>query len=192
MTATEEKILNGIKYFIKNTKNVGRTKLFKLLFFWDFYTFKKYGKSITGYDYYSYPFGPVPKELYNEIIEDRLPDFLDKNLAIIEKENDIEFNSFKTFKVILKNKKIDLSVFSKNELNTLEEIAFTFQNATASEMSEITHLPHSPWSTTVEKNGYDTIIDYILAIDESSPFTLEEAKERLQLQKELIADGRLL
>ena len=51
MNIIQQKILNGIKYFVKETQNVGRTKLFKLLFFWDFFSFIKYGKSVTGFDF---------------------------------------------------------------------------------------------------------------------------------------------
>ena len=192
MTEIEQKILNGIKYFIKNTNNVGRTKLFKLLFFWDFLNFKRYGKSVTSYDYYTFPFGPVPKYLYDEIVEDNLPDYLENNIVIIEKEREDEFNDYKAFDVKLKNTEINLDSLSKNELETLKEIAFIYKEATASEMTEITHLPNTPWEKTKREKGYNQIIDYLLAIDDSSPFTLEEAQERLELQKELMANGRLL
>ena len=116
MTEIEQKILNGIKYFVKTTKNVGRTKLFKLLYFWDFLNFKRYGKSVTGYDYYTFPFGPVPKVLYDEIAEDDLPNYLDENIVILEKEEDDKFIEYKTFVVTLKNDNIDLESLSKNEI----------------------------------------------------------------------------
>ena len=192
MTEIEQKILNGIKYFVKNTNNVGRTKLFKLLFFWDFLNFKKFGKSVTGFDYYTYPFGPVPKELYNEIIEDDLPEYLNDNIIITQKDNEEEDNGYKSFDVKLKNTKIKLDSLSKNELETLEEVAFIYKDATAKQMTEVSHLPNAPWEKTVKEKGYDKIIDYLLAIDESSPYTVEEAQERLELQRELMANGRFL
>ncbi len=64
---TTYKTLVGIKYFVEKTQHVGRTKLFKLLYFWDFIHFKKYGFSVTGFTYYTFPFGPVPKKLYDQI-----------------------------------------------------------------------------------------------------------------------------
>ena len=98
---TNKKILSGIKYFVKNTQHVGRTKLFKLLYFWDFLYFKKYGLSVTGYQYYTFPFGPVPLELYNQIIEDKLPDELKKELVIIDDDSsEDEFGNYKKFKEI--------------------------------------------------------------------------------------------
>jgi uncharacterized phage-associated protein len=190
MSITEEKILNGIKYFVKHTKNVGRTKLFKLLYFWDFIYFKNYGMSVTGYDYYTYPFGPVPKELYDDIINNELPDFLRGNLSIIEdvqKEDDND--EFKRFKVVLKSKKIDYDCFSPNELKVLEDVANIFKETTAREMTEITHLHNTPWYKTF-KHGKIIPIDYFLAIDEETKLDREEIEERFTLQKELLADGR--
>jgi len=190
MTLTEEKILQGIKYFVIHTNNVGRTKLFKLLFFWDFIHFKKYGMNITGYNYYTYPFGPVPKDLYDDIINDNLPVFLRGNIAIIEDNEEDENEEFKRFKVVLKNKKIDYDCFSPNELSILEEVACTYKEATAREMTEITHLHNTPWQQTVQHNGMYVPIDYLLAIDEETELDREEIEERFILQKELFADGR--
>lgn len=192
MSLREEKIVNGIKFFVSNTKNVGRTKLFKLLFFWDFMHFKKYGKTITGFDYFTYPFGPVPKELFNQIVNNDLPDYLGKNIIIEETQKDEDFNdNYKKFLVKSKKIPIDLSSLSKSEKDVLEEVAFIFMDATASQMTEITHLPNTPWTKTKTEKGFDVIIDYALALDDESPLTLDEAMERLNLQRELIADGRI-
>ena len=188
MTLTEEKILNGIKYFVTHTRHVGRTKLFKLLYFWDFLHFKSYGMSVTGYDYYTYPFGPVPKKLYDEIAQNELPDFLKCNIVIIEDETE-DNDEFKQFEILLKNKKIDYDCLSPNERRLLEEVALVFQEATAKDMTEITHLRNSPWDQTKQK-GMFIPIDYFLAIDEETKLDREEIEERFLLQKELLADGR--
>ncbi len=190
MNIKEQKILNGIKFLVKNTKNVGRTKLFKLLYFWDFIHFKRYGTSVTGYDYYTFPFGPVPIELYDKIDTDHLPKIFYDNFRIIEeKENDND-NGYKHFKFLLKNKKIDLDWFTPNELKVLEEVVFIFKDATAKDMTEITHLKNTPWNKTYEE-GKIKIIDYLLAIDDDACVDIDTAKEKLQIQKELLADGRL-
>jgi uncharacterized phage-associated protein len=64
---SREKLINSIIYFLKNTKNCGKTKLFKLLYYLDFMHFRETGRSVTGLDYYAWDFGPVPKKLYDEI-----------------------------------------------------------------------------------------------------------------------------
>ncbi len=189
MTLTEEKILNGIKYFVIHTQNVGRTKLFKLLYFWDFIHFKRFGMSITGYEYYTFPFGPVPRKLYDEIIENELPDFLLGNLSIIEDITEDEDDSFKRFKVVLKNRKMNKDCFSPNELKILEEVAYIYKEATAKQMTEITHLHNSPWDRTV-KEGMNILIDYFLALDDETTLDRDEVEELFMLQKEMLADGR--
>jgi len=190
MNLTEQKILNGIKYFITKTKNAGRTKLFKLLYFWDFIHFKRFGMSITGYDYYTFPFGPVPKKLFNQIINDNLPQSFKDNLIILEEKSEDENDNYKQFKFLLKNKKIDLDWLTPNELDVLKEVAFIFKDSSAKEMTEITHLPNTPWSKTA-KNGMGKVIDYMLAIDHKNTLDLETIKERFDLQKELLSDGRI-
>lgn len=192
MNLTQEKIVNGIKYFVNNTNNVGRTKLFKLLFFWDFLYFKKYGKSITGYDYFTYPFGPVPKELFNQIIQDKLPSYLEDHFLFEEVKKDDDYDDqYKKFLIKPKRSQYDLSCFSQSEKEVLEEVTFIYKEATASQMTEITHLPKTPWHKTKVDKGMDALIDYVLALDEQSSLTPEEALERLRIQKELIADGRI-
>ena len=191
MTTTEQKILNGIKYFVQNTKNVGRTKLFKLLYFWDFDHFRKYGYSVTGYNYYTFKFGPVPKVLFNDIIVNKLPSFLDSDLLIIDDSKYDEDDGYKKFKVVLKNKSIDLDWLSKNELNSLKEIAEIYQEATAKEMVKISHWKNSPWEITEAKDGMDKPIDYFLNFDESNELDKTTFEERYNLQRELLADGRI-
>ena len=188
MKTTELKFLNGIKYFIKNTKNVGMTKLFKLLYFWDFLHFKRFGTSVTGQDYYAYPFGPVPKRFYNEISTGDLPKFFSDHIKINEvKEED---DDYKQFKFLLKNRSIDLECMSPNEIEVLKEVAFIYKNSPAIEMSEITHLKNTPWDKTKDK-GLFKVIDYFLAIDEDTDLDKDTIRERFQLQKELLADGRI-
>ena len=49
-TYHREKLINAIIYFAQNTKYCGKIKLFKLLYFLDFWHFKQTGKSVTGLD----------------------------------------------------------------------------------------------------------------------------------------------
>lgn len=193
MTLTEQKIINGIKYFVANTKNVGRTKLFKLLYFWDFIHFKRYGLSVTGYDYYTFLFGPVPKDLYEKIINETLPqDFKDELEFNLFDDRDEEYSEeYKSFKILLHNKRIDLDVFSPNELTVLKEVAEIFKYASAKEMTDISHLPQDPWDITKAQKGLNQPIDYFLSLDNESPFDRETIEERFKLQKELLSDGRI-
>ena len=62
-----EKLVNAIIYFAKKTKCPSLVKMFKLLFFLDFYHFKLTGRSVTNLDYFALPFGPVPTNFYDEV-----------------------------------------------------------------------------------------------------------------------------
>lgn len=188
---TNQKIINGIKYFVKNTFKVGRTKLFKLLYFWDFIHFKMYGFSVTGYIYHTFPFGPVPRELYEQIREESLPDQFNSEIKIVEdKSNDDSFEQFKKFKVIVKNKEIDLDWLSPNERKTLELVAEIFKYSSGREMTEVTHLRNSPWDKTIKEKGMGKPISYELAVDDESKIDIETAKEYLELQKKVFYNGR--
>jgi uncharacterized phage-associated protein len=188
MTLREQKILTAIKHFVKNTNNLGRTKLFKLLYFWDFRYFSKHGKSITGYDYITYPFGPVPDELFQDIIHNKLPKEFSENFVIEEDKDIDEDDKYKRFKIRLLKKDIDYGCLTKYELNELNEVVEIFKNCSAKDIVESTHLPNTPWSKTKEK-GMNQIIDYFLAIDKDTPLDLEEIKERFELQKALTHNG---
>ncbi len=191
MKPTQHKILNEIKFFVNKTRNVGRTKLFKLLYFADFEHFKKTGYSITGFDYFSYPFGPVPEELYEAIKNDDIPEFLKGEIAIIEDENIDPLDKYKRFKVVLKNKKVDLDWFSPKELETLEQIAEIYEYASAADMTKISHWKGSPWDIVKEKEGFFKPIDYFLILDGNEELDRATISERFTLQKELMLDGRL-
>lgn len=162
---SREKLLNLIAYFTKHTKNCGKTKLFKLLYYADFRHFKETGKSITDLKYYAWEKGPVPAELYKELKHPK-QDFM--ALFNIMKVDD------NTLQLKMK-KPLDTKHFTKREMNIIEETAFIFKDATAGEMIKYTHLPNNPWSKTLEKKGKSKEIDYTLAFDETKEsITLDE------------------
>ena len=61
-----EKLIQAIVYFASRTKYCGKIKLFKLLYLFDFEHFQQTGKSVTGFEYQAWKFGPVPVDLMEE------------------------------------------------------------------------------------------------------------------------------
>lgn len=172
-----EKLFNAIIYFVSNTKYCGKTKLFKLLYYLDFLHFKETGISVTGLKYYTWPKGPVPRDLANEM-----------------PKPSHEFSTYLTcndpgngdFVVIRPKKYFDDTYFSKRELRLLKEIAYIFNEAKAETMVESTHLPNHPWDKTKKDKGMNIEIDYMLALDDSGKsITMEEALERIRDRKEI-------
>ncbi|MCL5991168.1 MAG: Panacea domain-containing protein, partial [Bacteroidetes bacterium] len=173
---TDQKILNAIKYFLKNTKNVRLTKLFKLLYFLDFMYFGKHGLSVTCLDYYTYPFGPVPKELYLKISNNELPEFYNKEMQFIKGKGNEEFSN-PVYTINLKNRKIDLDCFSFYEKEMLKQVAEIFKEADANVMIEASHFKNLPWDKTKNTKGMFQLIDYELALDKDSSIDIDNLRE---------------
>ena len=169
---SREKLLNLVIYFAKNTKNCGKTKLCKLLYFADFKHFQETGKSITGSHYYAWEMGPVPVEVYFELNEPK-PDFQEK-IAVSK-------SPFRKRQDVVAKDKFDPTHFTKRELEVIEKVAYIFKEAIAKDMVEISHLRNQPWKTTIEKKGERKKIDYELALDGSEGvISLEEYKDKVE------------
>ncbi len=204
ITHEREKLINAIKYFVKNTKYCGLTKLFKLLYFLDFIHFRETGKPVTGLTYYTWKMGPVPRDLYNEIKDQKgniHTFFLIQNPEDLEAEehesldykipNDLREAGYSSDPRWGKNKKKTTvfkaynkyhdKYFSKREKRILEEVAFMFKELWADQIVEVTHLKGAPWDKTKKQNGMDQPIDYMLALDGSSDkeLNIEELKTRI-------------
>lgn len=190
VSKTEYKTMNAIKYFVLNTKKMSLTKLFKLLYFLDLRYFSKYGLNITLLDYYTFPFGPVPAELYNKISTNQLPEYLINDISFAkQKDSDYERNPLYLIKC--KNPKIDLECFAPYELETLKEVADIFLDVDANTISDISHFKNQPWDITKNTLGMGKLIDFELIFDENSNVDIESIREYINLQKELKADGRI-
>ncbi len=177
ITHHREKLINAIIYFARNTKYCGKTKLLKLLYFFDFSHFKKTGKSVTGLDYYAWEMGPVPKDLFEELSGNMKPDMT----AAIQ---DLPEEGFQQ---IQPKKKFDNQYFSNKEMKLLDDIAFIFKDAKAEAMVETSHLKNEPWDRTFKEKGDFKKIDYMLAVDsEVVSLPYNEAMERQEERAEMI------
>ena len=179
-----KKLLNAILYFAKNTKHVNLTKLSKLLYFLDFTHFKQIGYPSIGLEYYAFEKGPVPKDFWLEIRGGNVPDDFSGKFVLIPKTDDFAPN-YKELE-IRAIETPDLSVFTPREIKILEDLAFIYKEAWAWQISEVTHLPKQPWDITVERSGKNQVIDYLLAIDEKSGVSLDEARDYLKEHFEVV------
>ncbi|MFQ3597813.1 MAG: Panacea domain-containing protein [Chloroherpetonaceae bacterium] len=182
---SREKLLNAILFFAEKVKFPHKIKLFKLLFYFDFKHLEETGRSVTHADYVAWKFGPVPKTLYDELKNERVPEDFKQALAI---ERAKEEDGTETLKFIAKQKP-DMSVFTPRQKKILENLAETFKDATAKMMIEATHEPKSPWRKTLNTKGEGAIIERDLALSKESPVTPEYVKafekERQEILKNL-------
>lgn len=170
ITHEREKLIEAIKYFHANTKYCGLIKLFKLLYFLDFTHFRQTSKPVTGLEYFALPRGPVPLALYEEIKDNGVID----NAIKIHSYSEIDTPAGKTFapaKIEFKEP-FNERFFTKRELRLMSELAFIFSEATAEQISEVSHLKDKPWHTTKQKHGLNQRIDYMLSMDGEDEFQL--------------------
>ncbi len=138
-----EKIANAIILALDlGVKNLGKTKLMKLLYFADKEHLKQYGRPIFYEKYIKQKMGPVATNTYSILSASKNdPDFKED---IEELSQWIEFEKKdvnKNHQMIVFKKKRDLDedVFSKSELKVLKNVFEKFKNNLSEEVSAISH-----------------------------------------------------
>lgn len=184
MNIYRRKLLNAVLFFASSTKRVNLGKLSKLLYFLDFMHFNQTGYPCIGLKYYAFEKGPVPKDFWLEIRDASVPEDFKEKIALIQRTDDFAPN-YKEVEVRALEKP-DLSVFTPRETKILEKLAFMYKEATASDMSEVTHLPKQPWDITKKQKGKNKPIDYLVSISEGSAVSLDDAEETLKEHFEVV------
>ncbi len=208
-----EKLFEAIKYFAAHTKYCGLVKVFKLLFFLDFDHFRQTGRSVTGLQYEAWQMGPVPAELYSELNGKPNSD-LSAHIQVegsTQIETEFDAPNLRAVQDVLGHrsfgddapartrlvripakikalKKFNPKLFSKREVQMMEQLAEIYRDATADHMSEVSHLKGKPWHTTKTRLGLKAHIDYKLALSEvregaPSP---EEILARIEEREEVL------
>jgi len=133
------KLKELILYLVKESKDdnlFGATKLNKLLFDIDFQSYALFGVSVTGEEYVKRPYGPVPFRL--PIARDELVTEGKLKIETIERYR----NKKQHVMTALGNP--DLSIFSKDELDLVDETLKENEAVSGSELSSWTHTLR-PW-----------------------------------------------
>ncbi|MCC3358949.1 type II TA system antitoxin MqsA family protein [Bacillus sp. REN16] len=122
------KLSQVVLYFSQNIPRVSKTKLMKLLFYSDFKSYKEYGLSISGTVYQHLPYGPVP---YHHWL---MLDALTENKIVALKP----FENYEG-EYLEPTSDLDLSIFSTEELEVLEDVTQFFKDFSAVEISNYSH-----------------------------------------------------
>lgn len=127
-----EKFQNAILFFTDKA-NVFKTKLNKLLWYFDFLCFKEIGISATGTVYIRLPLGPVPIK-YDVYLDNLIQE---KMLGVEE----ITFDEIQDIagEALSALEKPDLSVFSKDEVQCLKKVHHFFKDFTSKQISDYSH-----------------------------------------------------
>jgi uncharacterized phage-associated protein len=186
MNFYREKLQSAVLLFCKNTNTCNTTKLLKLLAFFDFLHFKQTGYPAIGLVYYAWPRGPVPISFYEEIKGGKIPkDFIDVLVSFPQEVKDDPDKKGYIYKTKPRTY-INETVFSPRETKIIRWLCDVFRNATAAQMTEVSHLHNSPWDTTVKTKGLNEPIDFLLCIDDESPISKKEAEIKLKEHLEMI------
>lgn len=187
LTSTErQRLLQTVVFFASNVRALGKIKLFKLLYLFDFEHFRQTGKSATGLDYQAWKFGPVPIELMEEW--EALSDDL-AALVHIEPQRIIDYERH----AVLLNEDVtfDEGLFSPRQLRILRELADQYRTVLSGTMIDVTHAQNGAWARTWRGgSGQYRPIDYALAIGDEEPNAAalrEVAEEQSMYRAALVA-----
>jgi len=146
-----KKYKNAIVFFAQKIQNgtLGKVKMMKLLYYFDFDFFEKYGRSVTGDEYLRFEYGPVPRmgKKFLEAMNGKEVKITKRKIA--DGCNDqFHIEALSNF---------DVNVFTKEELLMLEDVSDKWEKFTGTEMKNASH-GEAPWIATKPND----IIDYNL------------------------------
>lgn len=138
MAVNLRKFMQLIMFFAHHeaVKPLGKTKLFKLLYFTDVTHLRTAGEPITGAEYLKYPYGPVPTQGDYALKE------LQKHRFISQKRVSITTTTFMREMTALQIP--DMTMFTEQEMLTIHEVIQQYGEDTASVLSWKSHQ-ESAW-----------------------------------------------
>jgi len=154
-TVNDEKYRNAILYFAEHVRNMGKVKLWKLLYFLDFDHFEQYRTPVTGEQYLRWENGPVPAT--GAAVLDRM--VAAQQISVSWEPTGLQYPQMK-LKAL---QKADRSVFTESEWDMLQCVARKWRHHSGRDMINATH-GEPPWRDTEP----DAVIDYKLALQRDS------------------------
>lgn len=159
----KEKFKQVLHYIISKVgtlDNVGKTVLYKMLYFSDFDYYELNEQSLTGEKYYKLINGPAPSGFGNVVNELEVEEKI--------KKVDTKYGPYTQIKFISLCKP-DLNLLSANELQLIEKVINKLSSMTATQVSSYSH-EDMPWKATKDKEE----IDYELVFYRSPAFSVTE------------------
>lgn len=163
--ANRERLINAIVYFALNTQYCGKIKLFKLLYLLDFEHFRQTGRSVTGFDYQAWKFGPVPIDLMEEW-EELGDDLLSRIRIVQERAYDYDRQAVKVNDGV----EFNAEPFSPRQLRIMDAVAARYRETYSPALIDVTHEQNGAWGKVWRQGvGAHKPIPYELAIAEDAP-----------------------
>ena len=177
-TKTKAKYQNAILYFAKNLNpyQLGKTKLAKLLYYFDFISYRDREKQVTGTLYYKQEYGPLAKDL-SEIIGDLVEEKKLKVDQVVVHNNEKQKDQFR----VLKDP--DETVFDEYEQTLLRKLVNKYADVVTEVMVAKSHL-EAPWVKA--QNGAALDYNFAFDIEDFDSEVEEEAKDEDQKIKNAV------
>ncbi len=198
-----QKLIHSIAFFsAKGVSDLTKMKVAKLLYFADKEHLLRYGRPILGDFYYCMDYGPVPSVALNEI-----------NDALQPPEVASDHADERQFEAVLSVKRplwaryprfvaksgFDEDVFSKSEIEVLDNVSSKYGSMSARQLVDLTHLePTWKIPNATRAPGSRAPIPYSLFFQgapaesqEMLALIEEEQKEREEFNAVLACDGGL-
>lgn len=184
--SNRNRLINAVVFFAENTLYCGKIKLFKLLYLLDFEHFHQTGKSVTGFEYQAWKFGPVPIDLMEEW-DDPSEDLA--HVVHIEPEKVIDY--IRESVKVNDGVKFDGDDFTPRQMKIMQELAERYRDTYSPTMIDVTHEQNGAWDKVWQGGqGARHVIPYEMAIGEDAPERadiLAVAAERAMYQAALQA-----
>jgi transcriptional regulator with XRE-family HTH domain len=143
--------------------NVGRTVLYKLLYFMDFDYYEQYEAQLIGARYQKNQYGPTPME-FAKIVQK-----MEEDGDLTEVKNQYFERSQTKY---LARRAPDLSALSAQELQVIDDVLCRLSDKNASEISAYSH-GDMPWLATEDRQ----VIDYELVFYRTPPYSRRQYPE---------------
>ena len=121
-----------------------KTKLNKEMYYVDFYSYKKYGRSISGLAYRAIQYGPVPE--HYETVYDHVQGLIKKS---IETSADFEYD-------LLFCDSPDTSALSKEDINVINQVMSVLVDMKRADVVDLSHKENG-W---INNKDHHNIIPY--------------------------------
>ncbi len=172
-------------YFSENCADVGRMKLYKLLFLLDFEHYRDLGRSVTGLDYEAWKMGPVPADFDREwrggIGGDLSVGLKAETITRKFDYDKEESEGYETEKLVARIP-FEERLFSPREMKLMASLAKQHFNVPATAMSSQSHAAFGFWDEIWnQRNQPNGPIPYELVFDQQNT-------ERDQLMRDYAAE----
>jgi uncharacterized phage-associated protein len=137
MKVNLRKLMQLIMFFAHDevVKPLGKTKLFKLLYFTDVTHMRTVGEPITGAEYLKYPYGPVPMQGNFALKE------LQKHRLI--RQGRVQITKTRFRREIIALQMPDMTIFTIQEMRTIHSVLQQYGEDTAAVLSWKSHQEYA-------------------------------------------------